>query len=53
MLMYKLKLKCYANFYKNSELFGVSNYWKESDYYDDLNNLVICKMKDETFDDPV
>ena len=26
----------------------VSNYWTKSKYYDDLNKLIVGKMKDET-----
>ena len=35
--------------YKNKELFDFRNYSKDSSYYNNLNNLVIGKMKDETF----
>ena len=26
----------------------ISNYWTKSKYYDDLNKLIVGKMKDET-----
>ena len=29
-------------------MFAFSNYSTKSKYYDNLNKLVVCKMKDET-----
>ena len=48
-LMYKSETKnVYEDFYKNKELFDISNYSKDSKYYKNANNLVVGKMKDET-----
>ena len=45
----KLKLMMfYEDFSSNKEMFGFSNYFSKSKYYDDSNKLVIDKMKDET-----
>ena len=38
----------YEDFSSNKEMFGFSNYFSKSKYYDDSNKLVIDKMKDET-----
>ena len=48
-LMYKIDVEnVYEDFSKNKELFDFSNYSKDSDYFDNSNNLVLGKMKDET-----
>ena len=47
--MYEIKTEdAYEDFSSNKEMFDVSNYLTKSKYYDDLNKLVIGKMKDET-----
>ena len=38
----------YENFSSNKEMFDFSNYLTKSKYHDDLNKLVIGKVKDET-----
>ena len=48
-LMYEIKSEdVYEDFSSNKEMFDFSNYSTKSKYYDDSNNLVIGKMKDET-----
>ena len=48
-LIYEIKTKdFYEDFSNNKEMFDFSNYSTKSKYYDDLNKLVIGKMKDET-----
>ena len=42
----------FEDFYKHKELFDFIKYWKDSKY-DEANNLVARKMKDETFGVPV
>ena len=37
----------YQDFYKDKQIFDYRNYAKESKYYDNTNNLVVSKMKDE------
>ena len=45
-LMYEIKTEdVYEDFNKGKELFDFSNYSTESKYYDDLNKLVVGKMK--------
>ena len=47
-LTYKIKSKnVYKEFYKWKDLFDFSNYSKDSTFYDDTNQIVIGKMKDE------
>ena len=47
-LTYKIKSEnVYKEFYKWKDLFGFSNYPKDSTFYDDNNKKVISKMKDE------
>ena len=47
--MYEIKTEdAYEDFSSNKEMFDFSNYLTKSKYYDDLNKLVIGKMKDET-----
>ena len=47
-LTYEIKSKnVYKEFYEWKDLFDFSNYSKESTFYDDTNNKVIGKMKDE------
>ena len=43
----------YEDFYKNKELFDFSNNPKDSKYYNNENNLVVGKMKDEKCDVPI
>ena len=44
-LMYKIKAdNIHEDFYKNKELFGFSNYPKDSKYYNNANNLVVGRM---------
>ena len=48
-LMYKIKTEnVHQEVYKDKELFDFSNYPNDSKCYNDVNNLVIGKMKDET-----
>ena len=50
-LMYGIKIEdVYDDFIKNTEMFDFSNYSAKLKYYDDSNNLVAGKMKDETRD---
>lgn len=44
-----LTVNVYKPFYKDKEIFGISNYSKKSNYFDQMNNLIFGKMKDETF----
>ena len=47
--MYEIKTEdVYEDFSKDKEMFDFSNYSTKSKYYDDLNKLVVGKMKDET-----
>ena len=39
--------------YKDKELFDFSNYPKDSKYYNNANNLVVGKMKNETSGTPI
>ena len=39
----------YEDFYKDKQLIDFSSYPEDSKYYDDANNLVVGKMKDETY----
>ena len=49
-LTYKVEAEnVYENFCKNKELFDFGNYLKYSKYYNNSNNLVISKVKDETW----
>ena len=49
-LMYKIETEnVYEDFYKSRGLFDFRNYSKDSNSYDDSNNLVTGKMKDETY----
>lgn len=49
-LMHKIEAgNIYVNFYKVKKLFNFSNYPRNSKYYNKGNNLVIGKMRDETF----
>ena len=48
-LMYEIKTgDIYEDFSNNKEMFDFSNYSTKSKYYDNSNNLVIGKIKDET-----
>ena len=48
-LIYKIKTEdVYEDFSKDKEMFDFSNYSYKSKYDDDLNKLVVGKMKDET-----
>ena len=40
----------YDNFSKDKEMLDFSNYSTKSKYYDNLNKLVVGKMKEETAD---
>ena len=52
--MYKIGTEnVYGDFYKDKELFDFSNYRKDSKYYNNANNLVVDKMKDETCGMPI
>ena len=47
--MYEIKTEdIYEDFRNNKEMFDFSNYSTKSKYYDNSNNLVIGKIKDET-----
>ena len=47
-IMYEIETEnVYDIFSKNKEMVGFSNYSAKSKYYDDLNALVVGKMKDE------
>ena len=47
-LTYEIKSgNVYKEFYKWKDLFDFSNYSKDSTFYDDANNNIIGKMKDE------
>ena len=47
--MYEIKTEdVYEDFSEDKEMFDFSNYSTKSKYYDDLNKLVVGKMKDET-----
>ena len=47
--MYKIEAEnVYEDFYKNEELFDFSDYPNDSKYYNNSNNLIVVKMKDET-----
>ena len=48
-LMYEIKTENVCeDFSKDIEMFDFSNYSVKSKYYDNLKNLVVRKMKDET-----
>ena len=48
-LMYEIKTEdVYEGFSSNKKMFDFSNYSTKSKYHDDLNKVVIAKMKDET-----
>ena len=52
--MYKIKAEnIYEALYKDKELFDFSNYPKDSKYYNNANNLVVGKMKNETSGTPI
>ena len=47
--MYEIKTEdVYKDFSSNKKMLDFSNYSTKSKYYDNLNKLVIGKMKDET-----
>ena len=47
--MYAMKTEdVYGNFSSNKEMFDFRDYSINSKYYDDLNKLVVGKVKDET-----
>ena len=47
-LTYEIKSEnVYREFFKRKDLFGFSNYSKDSTFYDKSNKKVIGKMKDE------
>ena len=43
----------YEDFYKDKQLLDFRNYPKNSKYYNNSNNLVVTKMKDQTRDVPI
>ena len=46
-LTYEIKSEdAYEDFYKNKHLFDLSNYLKDTDFFDPVNEKVIGKMKD-------
>ena len=48
-LMYEIKAEdVYEDFSNNKKMFDFSNYSTKSKYYDNLNKLVVGKMKDAT-----
>ena len=48
-LIYKTEAKnVYESFYKDKEIFDFSNYPKDSKHFNNANNLVVAKMKNET-----
>ena len=48
-LMYEIKIEdVYKDFSNDKEMFDFSKHSTKSKYYDNLNKLVVCKMKDET-----
>ena len=53
-LIYKIEEEnVYGNFYQHKSLFDFSNYPKDLKYYNNSNNLLVDKMKDETYGVPV
>ena len=49
--MYETKTEgIYDNFSNDKEMLDFSNYSTKSKYYDNLNKLVVGKMKEETAD---
>ena len=47
--MHEIKTKVvYEDFSNDKERFDFSKYWTMWKYYDNSNNLVVAKMKDET-----
>ena len=47
-LAYEIKSKdAYEEFFKRKDLFGFSNYSKDSKFFNEANKKVIGKMKDE------
>ena len=53
-LMYKIEAEnVYENFYKDKDLFDLSNYPKDTKYYNNSNNLVAGKMKGYTCSAPI
>ena len=48
-LMYEIETEyVYKDFSSDKEIFHFSNYLPKSKYYDNSNELVVCKIKDET-----
>ena len=53
-LMYKIEVEnVYDDFYKDKDLFDFSICPKDSKYYNNSNNLVVGKLKDETCGAPM
>ena len=49
LILNKIKTEdVHENVIKDKEMFDFSNYSAKSQYYDNLNALVVSKMKDET-----
>ena len=54
ILMYKIEAEnIYVGFYIDKELFDCSNYLKNAKFYNNSNNLVIVKVKNETCGMPI
>ena len=48
-LTYEIKSEdVYEEFFKHKHLFDFSNYPKDSKFFDEANEKVVCKMKDES-----
>ena len=53
-LKYEIEAKNVSeDFHEDKELFDFSNYPKDSKYYNNPNNLVISKIKDEKYSVPL
>ena len=46
--MYEIKTEDVYEDFSNKEMFDFSNYSSKSKYYDNLNKVVVGKMKDKT-----
>ena len=42
----------YGELYKHRDLFDFISHWKDPKFYDNTNNLVFVKIKDEKYDMP-
>ena len=53
-LKYEIEAKkVYEDFHEDKELFDFNNYPKDSKYYNNPNNLVVSKIKDEKYSVPL